>query len=85
MMKLLLINIYDRYNLIDMDKNYSRYGIPAVNKILPSEDIAHIMERLNDSIQTYWPCTTCFIFGKVFGQTCLSISLKINNNYTIFS
>ena len=52
-----------------MDKNHSsRYVIPAVNKIVPSEDIAHIMERLNDSIQTYWPCTTCFIFGKVFSE-----------------
>ena len=37
-----------------------------IHQALPEEEIIDIISRLNDSIQTFWPCSFCFNFGLVW-------------------
>lgn len=43
--------------------------------VISEKDFEHTMERLNDSIFQFWPCTTCFIFGFACAPITLGTSL----------
>ncbi len=48
---------------------------PVLVGVVSEEDIHDIIGRLNDTIQSYWPCNTCYVFGFVCSPFTLGTSL----------
>jgi hypothetical protein len=43
--------------------------------VISEKDFENTMEKLNDAIFQFWPCTTCFIFGFACAPMTLGTSL----------
>jgi hypothetical protein len=53
------------------DKTYPK----ELNGILTEDELVNLVDKLNDTIQSYWPCTACLIFGIACIPCTLGLSL----------
>lgn len=53
------------------DKTYPK----ELNGILTEDEFISLVDKLNDTIQSYWPCTACLVFGIVCIPCTFGLSL----------
>jgi hypothetical protein len=44
--------------------NFQRQAY-IIEEVLPDDEIREIIHRLNDTILSFWPCSSCYLFGVV--------------------
>ena len=60
-------------------KQYDSTFPSQLKGIIDEKDFENTMERINDAIIQFWPCTTCFVFGFACAPFTLGTSLCCPN------
>ena len=64
------------YMIGSISSSYATIYPNQLKGIISHDEFVDIIERLNDTIQNYWPCLTCYMFGYGFVPCTMGLSLS---------
>lgn len=68
-----------------ISSRYSNEYPAKLTHVVSSSEFVDVMDRLNETIADYWPCTTCYYFGYCCCPCTLGLSVFIPNYCASYS